>query len=88
LEWPKFGIKKDKYVVRNIVEAIVVSSGGLNNLQARKRCLGMKKIIIHRVHQQRKLIDFQEIGHKWVKADIKMKKDGLIQSLHDLVLKC
>jgi hypothetical protein len=61
----KYAIKKDKYVIRNVVEAIVVSFGDLNSLQAKNRCLGMNKIIVHRVHQRRKLIDSQEIRHKW-----------------------
>jgi len=44
----KYGIKKDKYVVHNVVGVIVVSYSGLNCLQAGKRCLGTNKIIVHR----------------------------------------
>jgi hypothetical protein len=83
----KYGIKKDKYVVRNVAKVIVVSSSDLNCLQAGKCCLIMNKIIVHRMHQQKKLIYSQEIGHKWVKADRKLRKDGLTQFLRDLVFK-
>lgn len=83
----KYGIKKDKYVVRNVAKVIMVSSSGLNCLQARKRCLTMNKIIVHRMHQRKKLIYFQEIGHNWVKVDRKLMKDGLTQFLQDLVFK-
>jgi hypothetical protein len=54
----KYGIKKDKYVVHNVAELIVVSFSGLNCLQVGKRCLGMNKIIIHKVHQQKKVDRF------------------------------
>jgi len=52
----KYGITEDKYVAHNIV-----SSSGLNSLQARKCCLGMNKIIIHRAHQQKKVDRFSKI---------------------------
>jgi len=54
----KDGIEKDKYVVRNVAEIIVVSSSGLNCLHAWKSCLGTNKIIVHSVHQQKKVDRF------------------------------
>ncbi len=32
----KYAIEKDKYVIHNVVEAILVSFGGLNSLQVKK----------------------------------------------------
>jgi len=78
----KYGIKEDKYVAHNIVLA-----SSLNSLQAGKCCLGMNKIIIHRAHQQKKVDRFSRIGHKWVKVDKNLWKNGLTQSLWDLVFK-
>jgi hypothetical protein len=48
----KFGIKKDKYVGRNVIEVVVVSSSGPKSLQAIKSCLGMYKRTIQRASKQ------------------------------------
>ncbi len=81
----KFGIEKDKYVGQNAIEVVVMSSSGPKSLQATKSCLGMNKRTIQRAFRQRKLLDSQEVGHKWVKRDRKSRRDGMTQTLQDLV---
>ncbi len=53
----KFCIGKDKYVARNVVEPIMVSSSNPQSLQAIKSCLGMNKRTIQRASVWRKLLD-------------------------------
>jgi hypothetical protein len=65
----KYSVKKDQYVARNVVEATMVSSNNIESLRIAKSCLSMNRRTIRRAFERRKLLDSQEIGHKWVKGN-------------------
>jgi hypothetical protein len=74
----KYNVGKDQYVVRNVVEADVVSSNNIKNLRVAKSCLGMNRRTIMRAFERRKFIDSHEIGHEWVNTTTKCGCSSLI----------
>jgi hypothetical protein len=45
----------------------------------------MNKRTIQRAFRQKKFLDSQEARHKWVKGNRKSRRDGMTQTLQDLV---
>jgi hypothetical protein len=83
----KYNVRKDQYVVRNVVGVVVVSSSNIESLRVAKSCLGMNRRTIKRDFEKRKLFGSQEIGHKWVKGNRTQKKDALTKYVKNSVVK-
>lgn len=83
----KYGVGKDKYQARNVIEAAVISVGDSRSVQAAARCIGMNRRTLRRAVQRRQLLNSGEKGVLWAKSDRKRRKDALTQQTVDAVVR-
>jgi hypothetical protein len=58
----KYGVRKDQYVVQNVVEAIIDSTSSLFGLIAIGKCVGCNRRSLRRAMCQRQMMDAQQDG--------------------------
>lgn len=83
----KYGVGKDKYIARNVIEAAVISVDDSRTVLAASKCIGMNRRTLRRAVARRRLLNQQEQGVLWGKSDQKKRKDALTQETIDAVVK-
>ena len=81
----KFGVGKDKYVARNVVEVAVVSTTSGSNMLGAGKCIGLNRRSLLRASHRRQLLDAKEETECWAKGDRKTRKDSIPEDVKDLV---
>ena len=81
----KFGVGKDKYVARNVVEVAVVSTTSGSNMLGAGKCIGLNRRSLLRASHRRQLLDAKEAKECWAKGDRKPRKDSIPEDIKDLV---
>ena len=82
----KYGVGKDKYVARNVIEAAVISVDDSRSVLAASRCIGMNRRTLRRAVSRRRMLNEREEGVLWCKSDRKKRKDALSQETIDAVV--
>lgn len=82
----KYGVEKDKYLARNVIEAAVISVDDSRSVLAASRCIGMNRRTLRRAVSRRRLLNEREEGVLWCKSDRKKRKDALSQETIDAVI--
>lgn len=82
----KYGIGRDRYLARNVIEAAVISIGDERCMRAAATCVGMNKRTIRRAIQRRSLLNDRSDGEVWAKIYRRKRKDALEQSVVDRVI--
>jgi hypothetical protein len=83
----KYGVGKDIYAARNVVEAIVISTSSSTNLWVVGSCVGFKRRALRRAFHHKQLLDANEKGEWWVKGDRIIQKYALAKNIQALVAK-
>ena len=65
----KFGIGRDKYLARNVIEAAVISVRDARTGQAAAECIDMNRRTIRRAVSRQQLLHNREHGVVWAKGD-------------------
>jgi hypothetical protein len=81
----KYGVGRDGYLARNVIEAAVISVGEEECMQAARTCVGMNKRTVHRAVERRRRLNRRANGEVWAKIYRKKRKDALDQSVIDAV---
>ena len=81
----KYGIGRDGYLARNVIEVAVISVGEEECMQAARTCVGMNKRTVRRAIKRRRRLNQQANGEVWAKIYRKKPKDALDQSVIDAV---
>ena len=81
----KFGVGKDKYVARNVVEVAVVSTTSGSNMLGAGKCIGLNRRSLLRGSHRRQLLDAKQDKECWAKGDRKPRKDSIPEDIKDLV---
>jgi hypothetical protein len=58
----EYGVRKDQYVVQNVVEATVVSTSSLFGLITTGECVGYNRRSLRRAICQRQMLDAKQDG--------------------------
>lgn len=82
----KYGIGKDRFLARNVIEAIVISIGDDRCMRAAATCVGMNKRTVRRAIQRRSLLNDRSDGEVWAKIFRRKQKDALEQCVVDWVI--
>lgn len=82
----KYGIGRDRFLARNVIEAAVISIGDDRCMRAAGRCVGMNRRTVRRAMQRRDLLNKRSDGEVWAKICRKRRKDALDQCVVDLVV--
>jgi hypothetical protein len=83
----KYGRGRDKYLARNVVEAVVISEEDPRRMRAAAKCIGMNSRTVTRAVRRRSLLNRRVEGVKWAKCDRKRRSDAIDQKTEDLVWK-
>ena len=81
----KFGVGKDNYLARNVVEAAVVSATSGSNMMGAGKCIGLNRRSLLRASHRRQLLDAKEESECWAKGDRKPIKDSIPEDVKSLV---
>ena len=81
----KYGVGKDKYVARNVVEVAVVSTTSGSNMLGAGKCIGLNRRSLLRGSHRRQLLDAKQDKECWAKGDRKPRKDSIPEDIKDLV---
>jgi hypothetical protein len=82
----KFGLGRDRYLARNVIEAAVIDVKDKRSAQAAAHRIGMNKRTLRRAISRRISLNAGEVGAIWAKGDRKRQKDALSQSTIDTVI--
>lgn len=82
----KYGIGRDRFLARNVIEAAVISIGDERCMRAAATCIGMNKRTIRRAIRRRSLLNDRTDGEAWAKIYRRKRKDTLEQSVVDRVI--
>jgi hypothetical protein len=82
----KYGIGRDRYLARNVIEAAVISIGDDRCMRAAGRCIGMNRRTLRRAKQRRDLLNKRSDGEVWARIYRKRRKDAVDQSVVDLTV--
>ena len=81
----KYGVGRDRYVARNVIEAAVISVDDSKSVQAASKCIGMNRRTLRRAVKRRRMLNDREEGVLWAKSDRKKRKDALSQETIEAV---
>ena len=81
----KYGVGRDKYVARNVIEAAVIHVADSKSTQAASKCIGMNRRTVRRAVKRRRMLNAGEEGVRWAMGDRKKRKDALSQEVIDAV---
>lgn len=82
----KYGIGKDRFLARNVIEAAVISIGDDRCMRAAATCVGMNKRTVRRAIQRRSLLNDRSDGEVWAKIYRRKRKDALEECVVDRVI--
>ena len=82
----KYGVGRDRYMARNVIEAAVVDVKDARAATAASRCIGMNRRTLRRAIARRRMLNVREQGVLWSKCDRKKRRDALSQEAVDAVV--
>lgn len=82
----KYGVGRDRYVARNVIEAAVIDVEDSRAAIAASRCIGMNRRTLRRAVARRRMLNVREQGVLWSKSDRKKRKDALSQETIEAVV--
>lgn len=82
----KYGVGRDRYLARNVIEAAVISVKDDECIQAAARCIGMNRKTLRRALKRRHSLNQGVEGEMWAKNDRRKRKDALQESTIDVVV--
>lgn len=82
----KYGIGRDRFLAKNVIEAAVISIGDDRCMRAAATCVGMNKKTVRRAIQRRSLLNKRSDREVWAKIFRRKRKDALEQWVVDRVI--